>query len=104
VESIRLEKIFSSNARPMLIRLNPGAEQSTLMIFKRGDDLRQDFAVQTMFFIFNRLWALSSIPDKPFIHQYKYVFFCPREVVYFFLRRGLRFFFGFQGFLQYLSV
>lgn len=59
----------------MLIRLNPNAppEQSSLMIYKRGDDLRQDYAVQTMFFIFNRLWALSSMHDKPFIHQYKYV-------------------------------
>lgn len=44
----------------------------SLMIFKRGDDLRQDYVVQTMFFLFNRIWALSPMRYKPFIHQYKY--------------------------------
>eukprot|EP01127_Copromyxa_protea_P012209 TRINITY_DN3157_c0_g1_i3.p1 TRINITY_DN3157_c0_g1~~TRINITY_DN3157_c0_g1_i3.p1 ORF type:complete len:654 (+),score=84.54 TRINITY_DN3157_c0_g1_i3:466-2427(+) len=75
VSSIKLEKIYNSNARPMLIRLNPGntTDKTSLLIFKRGDDLRQDFAVQTMFFIFNRLWALSPMQDMPFIHQYKIV-------------------------------
>jgi len=73
VTSVALVKIFASATKPMLIRMNPMSDHSTLMIFKRGDDLRQDFAIQTMFFIFNRLWAQSSMPDKAFIHQYKIV-------------------------------
>lgn len=51
------------------------APSKSLMIFKRGDDLRQDYVVQTMFFIFNRIWALSPMRYKPFIQEYKYVFF-----------------------------
>jgi hypothetical protein len=47
------------------------APSKSLMIFKRGDDLRQDYVVQTMFYIFNRLWSLSPMRHKPFIHQYK---------------------------------
>lgn len=50
---------------------NNETASKSLMIFKRGDDLRQDYVVQTMFFIFNRIWALSPMRYKPFIHQYK---------------------------------
>jgi len=71
VTSIRLEKIYPSNVRPILLTLNPGKSESIQCIFKRGDDLRQDFAVQTMFFVFNRLWKQSPLLYKPFIHQYK---------------------------------
>jgi len=92
VTCIRLEKIFTSNTRPMLINLNPNSPSASpsllssssgsstteekdrkgiLCIFKRGDDLRKDYAVQTLFFIFNRLWAQSPLVHKPFIYQYK---------------------------------
>lgn len=56
----------------MLIQLNPGKSESALCIFKKGDDLRQDYAVQSMFFVFNRLWNASPLLHKPFIYQYKY--------------------------------
>eukprot|EP01127_Copromyxa_protea_P012211 TRINITY_DN3157_c0_g2_i2.p1 TRINITY_DN3157_c0_g2~~TRINITY_DN3157_c0_g2_i2.p1 ORF type:complete len:1021 (+),score=177.01 TRINITY_DN3157_c0_g2_i2:24-3065(+) len=70
VTQVKLVKIFTSNAKPLLISLNPH-EENLLLIFKRGDDLRQDYMVQGMFFLFNRLWLQSNIPDKPFIYQYR---------------------------------
>lgn len=79
-----VEKIYTSNAKPILIKLI-GENRESLQIFKRygapfevilcklvsGDDLRQDYAIQSMFFLFNRLWQQSAVKDKPSIHQYK---------------------------------
>eukprot|EP01125_Pyxidicula_operculata_P017232 TRINITY_DN6027_c1_g2_i4.p1 TRINITY_DN6027_c1_g2~~TRINITY_DN6027_c1_g2_i4.p1 ORF type:complete len:732 (-),score=189.39 TRINITY_DN6027_c1_g2_i4:501-2696(-) len=98
VTTIKLEKIFPSNAKPFLLNFNPQPPQpqpqpqqqqqqqqqtsqpslpsprpSYLCLFKRGDDLRQDYAVQTMFFVLNRLWVQSHLQHKPFIHQYKVI-------------------------------
>jgi hypothetical protein len=56
-----------------------------LMIFKRGDDLRQDFVVQTIFFVLNRLWQQSPMVDKPFIYQYKYVILPCETIILFYL-------------------
>jgi len=42
VSSIKLVKIFSSNTKPVLIKFNPDRDCTTLCIFKKGDDLRQD--------------------------------------------------------------
>lgn len=91
VTGLTVEKIFSSNAKPMLLSLhrNPNASATTNSddatynakespltvhcIFKRGDDLRQDYAVQALFFLFNRLWEQSGLNCPPFIHLYKSV-------------------------------
>lgn len=73
VRKITLMKIFQSKTMPMLVKFDGDSGISSLMIFKRGDDLRQDFVVQTIFFVLNRLWQQSQITDKPFIYQYKYV-------------------------------
>uniref|UniRef100_A0A6B2LBZ0 PI3K/PI4K catalytic domain-containing protein n=1 Tax=Arcella intermedia TaxID=1963864 RepID=A0A6B2LBZ0_9EUKA len=72
VSSVKFVKAYSSHVKPMLLHFNHDNEKdSAYCIYKRGDDLRQDYVVQTMFFLFNRLWKSSPLPDKPFIHQYK---------------------------------
>jgi len=43
----------------------------TNAIFKMGDDLRQDWYIQSIFHIFNNLWQLTDMPQKPFIYTYK---------------------------------
>jgi len=74
INEVKLVKIFTSNARPILIEMaNTETQQKSTMIFKQGDDLRQDYVVQIMFFLFNRLWQWSDLKNKPFIHQYKIV-------------------------------
>lgn len=73
VISVELVKIFNSATKPLLLKLNTSNGLSSNIIFKNGDDLRQDYAIQTMFFIFNRLWAFSDMPSKTFIHQYRIV-------------------------------
>jgi len=71
ITSVRLEKTYTSAAKPMLLTLTSQTFETSRIIFKRGDNLRQDYAVQVMFYIFNRLWQLSPMKNKPFIHQYK---------------------------------
>eukprot|EP01126_Amoeba_proteus_P003295 TRINITY_DN11093_c0_g2_i6.p1 TRINITY_DN11093_c0_g2~~TRINITY_DN11093_c0_g2_i6.p1 ORF type:complete len:556 (-),score=157.67 TRINITY_DN11093_c0_g2_i6:119-1786(-) len=54
--------------------LNVRDKSKSYIIYKRGDDLRQDYVIQIMFFIFNRLWLLSpELKEKPFIYQYKII-------------------------------
>eukprot|EP01130_Rhizamoeba_saxonica_P000642 TRINITY_DN10591_c0_g1_i1.p1 TRINITY_DN10591_c0_g1~~TRINITY_DN10591_c0_g1_i1.p1 ORF type:complete len:826 (+),score=147.18 TRINITY_DN10591_c0_g1_i1:127-2604(+) len=77
VNKVSLNKIFSSAARPLLLELESSLPDvpSYRIIFKGGDDLRQDLVVQTIFYIFNKLWHFSHIkPElKPFIYQYRVV-------------------------------
>lgn len=47
--------------------------QTGLFIFKKGDDLRVDMLVQTMFFMFNTIWKNSGLQHVPFTHQYKII-------------------------------
>lgn len=51
----------------------PATPQTGLFIFKKGDDLRVDMLVQTMFYIFNTIWANSGLKHVPFTHQYKII-------------------------------
>eukprot|EP01083_Nonionella_stella_P088597 247013_1 len=52
---IRVEKIFQSKQRPMLVRLCSGKE-SSMVIFKKGDDLRSDVACISFFRMCNHIW------------------------------------------------
>lgn len=72
ITSIVLEKIYTSATKPMLLRVFFGKDSKQIM-FKRGDDLRQDYAVQAMFFLFNNLWSQSMLVNCPFILLYKIV-------------------------------
>eukprot|EP01130_Rhizamoeba_saxonica_P001779 TRINITY_DN11629_c0_g1_i1.p1 TRINITY_DN11629_c0_g1~~TRINITY_DN11629_c0_g1_i1.p1 ORF type:complete len:586 (+),score=105.61 TRINITY_DN11629_c0_g1_i1:1917-3674(+) len=41
------------------------------VIFKRGDDVRNDMMAMSLFRLFNNIWELSTIHPKPFIFTYK---------------------------------
>lgn len=88
VSSVKIVKVFSSIARPMIIQLRSaveGAEIGTdvgheasddLLLVKEGDNLGQDLCVELMFLGFNSLWANSpdSFPDPekaPFTYAYE---------------------------------
>lgn len=58
IQKLRVEKIFRSNSRPLLLKLYPKGYldvNSDLLIFKSGDDLRRDMAVMSMFKLMNLL-------------------------------------------------
>eukprot|EP01125_Pyxidicula_operculata_P010198 TRINITY_DN3359_c1_g2_i1.p1 TRINITY_DN3359_c1_g2~~TRINITY_DN3359_c1_g2_i1.p1 ORF type:complete len:1830 (+),score=475.91 TRINITY_DN3359_c1_g2_i1:100-5589(+) len=78
VSKVKVDKRFSSKAKPLLLGLQhyPNSSSNTngdyqQIIFKKGDDLRQDMYIQTMFCIFNELWNRSKINPKPLIYTYK---------------------------------
>lgn len=75
ISSVTVLKVFASKAKPCLLELFPADSKypSKRVIFKKGDDLRQDLLVQACFYLFNVLWSLSDIDDKPFIHQYRLI-------------------------------
>lgn len=62
VDAFVVKKVFSTNARPMLIELRSDAEGHLMpdIITKMGDDLRVDLLVMTMFQVFNTLWFKNS--------------------------------------------
>jgi hypothetical protein len=51
----------------------PTEPETSLFIFKKGDDLRVDMLVQTMFYIFNTIWSNAGLKHVPFTHQYKII-------------------------------
>eukprot|EP01126_Amoeba_proteus_P002528 TRINITY_DN10793_c1_g1_i1.p1 TRINITY_DN10793_c1_g1~~TRINITY_DN10793_c1_g1_i1.p1 ORF type:complete len:846 (+),score=228.12 TRINITY_DN10793_c1_g1_i1:303-2540(+) len=75
VKSVKCLKFFNSKARPVLMewtfhdiwKLEPA-----MLIFKKGEDLTKDLCAQTMFTVFNMLWANSPIPKshRPYLEQY----------------------------------
>jgi hypothetical protein len=75
IASVTILKVFSSKAKPCLLELVPADSKypSKRVIFKKGDDLRQDLLVQACFYLFNVLWQQSDLEDKPFIHQYRLI-------------------------------
>jgi len=74
VESLVVMKIFQSKARPLLLQMHYSSSilnYPVEAIFKVGDDLTQDFHVQILFNVFNTIWKVSNLEDKPFIKQYR---------------------------------
>merc|ERR1712228_390401 len=66
IHKIRIEKIFKSNAKPLL--LSTWQKQSdrkyilrSKFIIKKGDDLRLDAGVMHMFRIFNSIWSEEGL-------------------------------------------
>ncbi|KAH3766591.1 phosphatidylinositol 3-kinase [Pelomyxa schiedti] len=71
IDKIEVIKVFDSQAKPCLMSIS----FSTLMppktfIYKTGDDLRKDLAVEVMFEVFNSLWDCSGLTIKP--HAFTY--------------------------------
>jgi len=75
IGAVTVLKVFASKAKPCLLELFPADSKypSRRVIFKKGDDLRQDLLVQACFYLFNVLWLHSDVEDKPFIHQYRLI-------------------------------
>lgn len=75
LSAVTILKVFSSKAKPCLLELHPADSKypSKRVIFKKGDDLRQDLLVQACFYLFNCLWQQSDLDEKPFIHQYRLI-------------------------------
>lgn len=75
LSAVTVLKVFSSKAKPCLLELHPADSKypSRRVIFKKGDDLRQDLLVQACFYLFNVLWQHSDLDEKPFIHQYRLI-------------------------------
>jgi len=72
VNTVTVVNVFDSQARPC--RLSFTTKDGDFdMIFKCGDDLRQDVNVQVMFFVFNKLWQAANLENTPFIHQYRII-------------------------------
>eukprot|EP01124_Arcella_intermedia_P029958 TRINITY_DN6452_c0_g1_i1.p1 TRINITY_DN6452_c0_g1~~TRINITY_DN6452_c0_g1_i1.p1 ORF type:complete len:702 (+),score=146.96 TRINITY_DN6452_c0_g1_i1:38-2143(+) len=71
VKEWEIVKIFDSKAKPYLLKLTQEDGSHYYAICKRGDDLRHDSYIQTLFSVFNDLWSTAPIPLKPFIHTYK---------------------------------
>lgn len=71
VFEIKVAKVFDSKAKPVLLEYQSGKFfQPLRAIFKTGDDLRKDFLVEVMFFIFNKIWENSGLKKKPHVYQY----------------------------------
>jgi len=84
VKTATVKKIFASKAKPFLLELtyqpNTSSDSpvvsratSSLVIFKKGDDLRIDMLVQSLFYMFNSLWKDSGLVNVPFTLQYKII-------------------------------
>jgi hypothetical protein len=57
-----VETVYVSGSKPVLLKLNyldPTAGNGNV-IFKRGDDLRRDSLVHTLFAVFNRYYPHPS--------------------------------------------
>jgi len=71
VRHVRVVKIFDSKAKPVLLEM-VGLNTRNLVICKLGDDIRNDWYIQTMFYIFNNFWKNDgSLSTVPFIYRYK---------------------------------
>lgn len=80
VEKMQVVKVFTSQAKPCLIRASySGALDSaskakeSLFILKRGDDLRVDLMTQTIFYIFNRIWTNAQLRHTPYCFVFKVI-------------------------------
>lgn len=82
------EKEFSSAARPVMFSLHALSpnmpvtvdfirEIKPRVLAKKGDDLRTDTAVLTMFRVFNAIWAkyggFETVDTTPYIHTYQVI-------------------------------
>eukprot|EP01124_Arcella_intermedia_P014706 TRINITY_DN2126_c0_g1_i1.p1 TRINITY_DN2126_c0_g1~~TRINITY_DN2126_c0_g1_i1.p1 ORF type:complete len:278 (-),score=75.81 TRINITY_DN2126_c0_g1_i1:358-1191(-) len=72
ISQVKVLRTFSSQAKPSLLELTYDILPPKHLIYKNGDNLTLDLMVQTMFYLFNKLWASSSAfaEDTPFIYQY----------------------------------
>jgi phosphatidylinositol kinase/protein kinase (PI-3 family) len=77
---MQVVKVFTSQAKPCLIKASYVASEDSaskakegLFILKRGDDLRVDLMTQTMFYIFNRVWAQADLPHAPYCFLFKVI-------------------------------
>jgi len=61
--SIKVASIFNSNIRPKLLELEYSELFPSSVIIQKPGDLRRDFFVQTMFFIFNQIWKSTPFSN-----------------------------------------
>eukprot|EP00300_Choanocystis_sp_HF-7_P003904 c12974_g1_i2.p1 GENE.c12974_g1_i2~~c12974_g1_i2.p1 ORF type:complete len:696 (+),score=174.41 c12974_g1_i2:1334-3421(+) len=62
IATITPEKVFKSNAKPVLLRLeDETGDHCSRVIFKYGDDLKQDMAAIALFNVMNRLWKSKGL-------------------------------------------
>eukprot|EP01127_Copromyxa_protea_P013023 TRINITY_DN3452_c0_g1_i2.p1 TRINITY_DN3452_c0_g1~~TRINITY_DN3452_c0_g1_i2.p1 ORF type:complete len:366 (-),score=62.60 TRINITY_DN3452_c0_g1_i2:471-1520(-) len=75
ITSLKVLKIFKAKTKPILCEASFEPKRPTMrFIFKSGDDLRRDMYTESLFFVFNELWAKSKqirAEDKPFIWLYR---------------------------------
>eukprot|EP01124_Arcella_intermedia_P022830 TRINITY_DN3492_c0_g1_i1.p1 TRINITY_DN3492_c0_g1~~TRINITY_DN3492_c0_g1_i1.p1 ORF type:complete len:304 (-),score=46.32 TRINITY_DN3492_c0_g1_i1:48-959(-) len=76
IEHVTVLKIFSSQAKPRLVEIEFEHGIPPHRLILKTDDMRSDYYVQLMFFVFNELWSSSNrFQDLfiPFIHLYRVV-------------------------------
>ncbi|ETO31349.1 hypothetical protein RFI_05770 [Reticulomyxa filosa] len=76
VKSVEVVKVFNSNAKPLLIKLNfhnvsSFSSSCSEMVFKTGDDLRKDASVLSMIQFMNLLWQENSATKHVHALTYK---------------------------------
>jgi hypothetical protein len=72
IMNILVIKAYESKARPLLLEFTFRDGEKSSVILKKGDDIRNDWYVQTMFEIFNHLWRNSYLSSNPpVIYTYK---------------------------------
>uniref|UniRef100_A0A6B2LE81 PI3K/PI4K catalytic domain-containing protein n=1 Tax=Arcella intermedia TaxID=1963864 RepID=A0A6B2LE81_9EUKA len=65
-------KVFDSKARPILLEMR-GTSSTKNVICKIGDDLRNDWYIQTVFHLFNLIWEKEGkkLDVVPFLYRYR---------------------------------
>jgi len=75
IVEVEVIKVYNSTTRPILVKLYPKDKNapSRDVIFKGNSDLRPEFIVQSIFYMFNKLWFYSHFETgcEPFIYQYR---------------------------------
>jgi len=75
VKEVSVIKIFDSKAKPILLEFLYTDGQIRTAICKKGDDLRQDYYIQSLCNAFNELWAIQLLKNtstkSPFLYTYK---------------------------------
>jgi len=59
VKEVTVIKRFVSKAQPLLLELTYESGKTRKIICKKGDDLRQDFYILTLFNTFNEIWRIG---------------------------------------------
>jgi hypothetical protein len=75
VKEVSVVKIFDSKAKPILLEFFYQDGETRTVICKKGDDLRQDYYIQSLCNAFNELWNVhflkNSTTKPPFLYTYK---------------------------------